>query len=87
MSQYALKLYNREQSKIYREDCRQDLEKLLLINLHESFSKFKANFIEALSMIESYINKEDEAPPIFATFESIKVIARLSHGPACMNLE
>ena len=44
MSKFAFDFYRREHSIDTRLDCKQDLEKLFLINFHESFSKIKADF-------------------------------------------
>lgn len=41
-----------------RLDCKPALEKLFMVNLHESFTKLKANYTESLSMIEAYITEE-----------------------------
>lgn len=69
-----------------RLDCKQDLEKLFLINFHESFSKIKADFTSAITMISEYLSEETEAP-VLATFDAAKVVSKLAHGANCVNLE
>ena len=52
-----------------RMDNRQELEKLLLINLHESFYNHKADFTGAFNLLQSYLDAEDQATeiPILST--------------------
>lgn len=86
MSKFAFDFYKRDVNRASRFDCKHDLEKLFLINFHESFSKHKADFTEAIKLVHSYLRDESEAP-ILATLDAAKVITRLSHGQNCVNLE
>ena len=86
MSKFAFDFYKRDLNEVSKMDAKQDLEKLFMINLHETFSKHKADFTEAIKLIDSYLQNESEAP-ILATFDAAKVINRLAHGQNCCNLE
>ena len=86
MSKFALDFYKRDLNQVSRLDSKQDLEKLFLINLHDSFQKHKSNFTESFKLIESYLNGEEEAP-ILSTQSAAKAVSRLSHGQNCVNLE
>ena len=50
-----------------------------MINFHDTFTKHKADFTDAMKLVTAYLKEEDEAP-ILATFDAAKVIAKLSHG-------
>ena len=86
MSKFAFDFYKRDLNTESRQDCKQDLEKLFLINLHESFSKIKADFTGAIGMIENYLDNESEAP-MLATSPAANAVSRLSHGANCVNLD
>lgn len=86
MSKFAFDFYKREQSIDTKLDCKQELEKLFLINLHESFSKIKADFTGAIKLITEYLSHENESP-ILATYDAAKVVSKISHGANCVNLE
>ena len=86
MSKFAYNFYKREQNKISKDDCKQELEKLLLTNLHESFSKLKSDYTSVLKLIQTYLIEESEAP-ILSTVEAARSVSRLSHGQNCVNLD
>ena len=86
MSNYALNFYKREQNKVQKSDCKQEIEKLLLCNLHESFAKVKSDYTNVLKLIQKYLTEESEAP-ILSTTEATRSVSRLSHGSNCANLE
>ena len=79
MSKFAFDFYKRDLNPISQLDSKQDLEKLFMINFHETFAKHKADFTEAIKLVSEYLKDETEAP-ILATYEAAKVITRLAHG-------
>ncbi len=69
-----------------KSDCKQEIEKLLLCNLHESFAKVKSDYTNVLKLIQKYLSEESDAP-ILSTIEAARSVSRLSHGSNCVHLE
>ena len=86
MSAFAFDFYKREQDGDAKFASKQALEKLLLINLLDTFSEHKSDFTEAFKLIEEYLNLERDVT-ILASYESVKAVSRLSFGISCVNLD
>ena len=55
LSEFAFDFYKREQDMDFKMDSNKDLEKLLITNLHTSFSKVKSDFCAPIRMINEYL--------------------------------
>ena len=86
MSKFAFDFYKRESSMDAKLDSKEDLEKLFLINLHDTFSKLKADFTNAFKLLQNYLSNESEAP-VLSTYNAAKVVSRLSNGANCVNMD
>jgi len=86
LSEFAFDFYKREQNMDRKNDSSQQLEKLLLTNLHTSFNKLKSDFCAPLRMLNEYLKISADSKFIVSP-EACHFVNRLSHGNNCPTLE
>ena len=86
LSEFAFDFYKREKSIETKASCTMDVEKLMITNLHTSFSKVKSDWCATLKMIKEYLSTAD-AQSLVVQPDTCYFINRLSHGVNCQSLE
>ena len=86
LSEFAFDFYKREQNIETKAACAMDVEKLLITNLHTSFSKVKSDWRAPLQMIREYLTSADSSSLVVHD-DTCFFINRLSHGVNCQSLE